>query len=83
MYSEDILQVLERISYIIICYSIDSRKSYNDLTDWVKGINSNAKGKDTPIALVATKKDLSRSRRVPEKLGKLFMKIVNEEAKDN
>ena len=69
MNAVDLIRIQQRFSYIILCYAIDSNGSFENLDEWVKAINSNTKGQDTPIALAATKSDLVSNRQVSESLG--------------
>ena len=58
--AESLIRDQPRISYIILCYSIDKKTSYEGLDDWLEAINSVNVGKKAPIALVCTKNDLER-----------------------
>ena len=67
--AHDLIRNQARFSYIVLCYSIDSRKSFTNLDEWLEAINENPRGKSKPIALVATKEDLKRDREVNIALG--------------
>ena len=56
----------EKFSYILLCYAIDSRRSYEGLDEWIDAIEQNKRGKVTPIALVATKCDIIEKKAVSE-----------------
>ena len=58
--AENLIRDQPRISYIILCYSIDKKKSFQGLDDWLEAINSVNVGEKAPIALVCTKNDLDR-----------------------
>ena len=60
MGAADLLRIQERFSYIILCYALDSQKSFQDLEEWLTHINANPRGQMTPITLVGTKSDLER-----------------------
>ena len=78
MGAADLIRTQERFSYILLCYAIDSQRSFTDLEDWVSTINANPKGSITPIALVGTKNDLSRV--VNDSSAYNFMEQINREA---
>ena len=63
---KDLIHKHQCISYIVLCYAINNKRSYDDLQDWVDVINSNPQGNRAHIALVATKSDLASDRKVEE-----------------
>jgi len=56
--AKDLIATQKNFSYILLCYAINSKKSFDDLSDWLSAIEHNRKGLQTPIALVATKTDM-------------------------
>ena len=55
---------------IILCYNLTSRRSFENLPDWLEEIEKDSIGKNLPVALVATKSDLAQDQRqVSEDLG--------------
>lgn len=64
-----LIEQQKKFSYILLCYAINNRQSYEQLDDWIDAINQNPRGERTPIALVATKRDLSNDRKVTEDQG--------------
>ena len=55
---------------IILCYNLTSRRSFENLPDWLMEIEKDSIGQNLPVALVATKMDLAQDQRqVSEDMG--------------
>ncbi len=63
---------IEKADCVLLCYSLTSHRSFENLDDWLEEIQKTDKGEKAPIALVATKLDLAISQRAvdPWKLTK-------------
>lgn len=60
--SEDLIaEFSEHADMIIVSYSIDRKKTYDDIDDWLELIERNTHSRVLPLALIATKNDLERS----------------------
>ena len=46
---------------VVICYKMSNYESYRAVEEWVEAHNENERGRDLPIALIATHSDGNRA----------------------
>ena len=59
----------------MLCYAIDDKRSYDQLTEWAEHLQDKAED-EIFIVLVGSKCDLSEHRAVPGHYGKRLMKTI-------
>ena len=55
---------------VILCYSITSKASFDDIDDWLEALQKQQNGRSLPIALIGLNSDLATTKRqVPQSCG--------------
>ena len=48
---------------VILCYSITSKVSFDDIDDWLEALQKQHNGRSLPIALIGLNSDLATTKR--------------------
>ena len=67
---------LNNSSLVVLVYSIENRKSFDNIQNWLNEIKDN-KNSDTKIFLIGNKLDLEENRKIKEEEGEIFKKVHN------
>ena len=66
MGKKDAQQYSQEVHCILLCYSLISESSFEEIWDWLSAIDQSQDHHKVPIILVGTKLDLAHSERVVE-----------------
>ena len=78
MRAGELLKQQKVFSYILLCYSIASSNTFEDLEDWLNAVKEHPRGSTTPLAIIGTKSDLDRM--VKESHAYNLQKEINNES---
>ena len=74
MYRSLISNYYANSSLVVLVYSIENRKSFDNIQNWLNEIKDN-KNSDTKIFLIGNKLDLEENRKIKEEEGETFKKV--------
>ena len=76
MYRSLISNYYANSSLVVLVYSIENRKSFDNIQNWLNEIKDN-KNSDTKIFLIGNKLGLEENRKIKEEEGETFKKVHN------